>query len=98
MRWLRNLFVAAALAALAAGLWLGFFATRALPVAAPIDLPVRPGAGVASVARQLTDAGILLEPYTLRALARLSDRAAAIQAGTYRLDKPITPLELLDKL
>jgi UPF0755 protein len=59
---------------------------------------VRPGAGVAAVSRQLTDAGLLAEPYSLRLLARATDRAAAMQAGTYRLDRPLTPLELLDKL
>ena len=98
MRWVRNLLVAATALAVAAGLWLAWFAGRALVIDAPVDLTVRPGAGVATVSRQLTDAGVIAEPYTLRLLARLTDRAAAVQAGTYRLDRPITPLELLDKL
>ena len=98
MRRLKNLLVAATVAAMALGLWLAWFGGRALPVSGPVDLTVRPGAGIASVARQLVDAGLLPEPYSLRAVARLTDRAAAIQAGTYRIDKPITPLELLDKL
>jgi UPF0755 protein len=98
MRWLKRFLGTVTVVAMALGLWLAWFGGRALPVSAPLDLTVRPGAGVASVARQLVDAGLLLEPYSLRALARLTDRAAAIQAGTYRLDKPIAPLELLDKL
>jgi UPF0755 protein len=98
MRRLRTLLLAAIAVALAAGAWLAWFAGRPLPVAGPVDLAVRPGAGIASVARQLADAGVLAEPYTLRALARLAGRGGAIQAGTYRIDKPLTPMELLDKL
>ena len=98
MRWLRNLFLAAVAAALAAGAWLAWFSGRPLPVDAPVDLAVRPGAGIGSVARQLVDAGVLVEPYTLRILARLAGKGGAIQAGTYRIDKALTPMELLDKL
>jgi len=98
MRWVRNLLVAATAVAVVAGLWIAWFAGSALVIDAPVDITVRPGAGVAAVSRQLTDAGLIAEPYTLRLLARLTDRAAAVQAGTYRLDRPLTPLELLDKL
>ena len=58
----------------------------------------RQGSGVGSVARQLVDAGVIAEPYSLRALAHFKGKAGPIHAGTYRLDKPLTPLELLDKL
>jgi UPF0755 protein len=98
MRWLAKLLFAAAALVLAAGLWIAFFADRALHIVEPVDLTVRQGAGVASVARQLVDAGVIREPYSLRALAYLKNKAGPVQAGTYRLDKPLTPLDLLDKL
>jgi UPF0755 protein len=98
MRRLRALLLLAVAAAAAAAGWVAWFAHRPLPVAAPVEFSVRSGAGLSAVARQLTDAGVLAEPWTLRALARVLDRGGPIQAGTYRLDKPITPLELLDKL
>jgi UPF0755 protein len=98
MRSLRNLLLLAVMLAAAAGGWLAWFAQKPLAVAAPLELVVRPGSGVGAVSRQLTDAGLTLEPYSLRILARMTDRAAAVQAGTYRLDKPLTPIELLDKL
>jgi len=98
MRRLRRLLLATFfLAAIAAG-WLGWFATRPLELAAPLDFTVRQGAGVSSVARQLTDAGLLVEPWSLRALARVLGREGAVRAGTYRLERALTPLELLDKL
>ena len=98
MRRLLSLLVFATAVVVAAGLWIAFFATRALPITAPVDITVRQGSGVASVARQLADVGVIAEPYTLRALAHLKDKAGTVRAGTYRLDKPLTPLELLDKL
>jgi UPF0755 protein len=98
MRWLARLLFAAAALAVAAGAWTAFFAGRPLPIAQPVDLTVRQGSGVVSVARQLVEAGVIPEPYTLRALAYLKDKAGPIHAGTYRLDKPLTPTELLDKL
>src|SRR5687768_5493104 len=97
----RLLLVTFFLAAMAAG-WLAWFATQPLELAAPLDFTVRQGAGVSSVARQLTDAGILVEPWSLRVLARVLarvlDREGAVRAGTYRLERALTPLELLDKL
>ena len=98
MRRLRAIAFALLLAAALAGGWLAWFAHQPLQVAAPIDLAVRQGAGVRAVARQLAEAGVLAEPWSLRLLARLTDRAGTIHAGTYRLDRPLTPIELLDKL
>ena len=99
MRRLKAILLWLVAVVLAAGGWLYWFSTQPLtPPAVPFDFAVRPGAGVAAVARGLTDAGVLAEPWSLRALARMTDRASIVQAGTYRLDKPITPMELLDKL
>lgn len=98
MRRLSGLLLAVAALAVGAGGWLAWFASHPLEFTTPLEVTVRQGAGVAVVARQLVDAGVLVEPYTLRLLARMTDRAGAIHAGTYRFDKPMTPLELLDKL
>ncbi|HEX5129981.1 MAG TPA: endolytic transglycosylase MltG, partial [Usitatibacter sp.] len=98
MRLLRRLLLAVLAVALLAAAWLYWFATRPLEYAAPIEVTVRPGWGLALVANQLVDTGMLLEPYSLRILAGLTHRQRAIHAGTYRFDKPLTPLELLDKL
>ena len=98
MRRLRSLLLlGVAIAAAAAG-WVTWFAQRPLELRAPVEFAVRSGAGLSVVSRQLTEAGVLAEPWTLRVLARIVDRGGPIQAGTYRLDKPLTPLELLDKL
>jgi len=98
MRLLRRLLLATILLAVLAAGWLAWFAMRPLDLAAPLELTVRQGAGISSVARQLGDAGVLTEPWSLRSLARVLGREGAVRAGTYRLERALTPLELLDKL
>ncbi|MGZ5570285.1 MAG: endolytic transglycosylase MltG [Usitatibacter sp.] len=85
-------------AALAAG-WLYYFATRPLTLPrTPFEFTVRAGSGVKTLSRQLADEGLFLEGQSFWILARLLGKTGSIQAGTYRLDKPLTPVELLDKL
>ncbi|MEO5676671.1 MAG: endolytic transglycosylase MltG [Usitatibacter sp.] len=99
MRALRNLMVLAFLAcALAAG-WMYWFSTRPLDLPqSPFEFTVRSGASVRGLARQLADQRLLAEPHSFWILARALGKAGAIQAGTYRLDRALTPVELLDKL
>jgi peptidoglycan lytic transglycosylase G len=59
---------------------------------------VHPGSGLKSVGRQLAADGVFLEGESFWILGRLTGKARTIQAGTYRLDKPLTPLEIIDKL
>lgn len=98
MRSIKVLVVLALLAAAAAGGWLYWFSrTPIAPPQVPFDFTVKPGSGVRTVARNLADSGYLPEPYGLWALSRLTGRET-IQAGAYRIDEPLTPLELLDKM
>src|SRR5512132_1752138 len=99
MRALRRIFVVGLLAAIAAGGWLAWFASQPLaPPRVPFDFTVRTGAGLKTVSRQLAAEGLFAEGESLWILARILGRTPVVQAGTYRLDKPLTPLELLDKL
>jgi peptidoglycan lytic transglycosylase G len=99
MRALRTLLLLAMVAVLAAGGWLYWFAHHPIePPATPFEFTVHSGASVKSVSRQLAREGLLAEGESLWILARLTGKAALIQAGTYRLERPLTPLELLDKL
>ena len=66
--------------------------------ATPYDFTVHSGSGLKAVARQLAADGVLPEGETFWILGRLSGKARAIQAGTYRLERPMTPPDILDKL
>jgi UPF0755 protein len=99
MRALRNLLLLAIVAMAAAGAWLYWFANH--PVAlprTPFDFTVRSGASVKSVSHRLADEGLFPEGESFWLIARILGRSGAIQAGTYRLERAMTPLEILDKL
>lgn len=79
--------------------WVAYFAYTPVTLpATPYDFTVRPGSGLKAVARQLANDGVLLEGETFWIVGRLTGKARAIQAGTYRLERPMTPIEIIDKL
>ncbi len=86
-------------AAVALAGWAYVFATSALPLpATPFEFTVRPGATLKSLNRQLAEAGMLPDGQSLWILGRVTEQAGRIQAGSYRLERAVTPLELLKKL
>lgn len=87
---------AAVLAVLAWGAW--FCLHPVEPPRLPLDFTVKSGASLKSVARNLADEGLLPEPYAFWILGRLLGKAGSLQAGTYRISAPVTPVELLDML
>jgi len=98
-RPLRSLALAtlgAALAAVGAAAWFAHVPLE--PPARPYDFTVKSGASLRTVARQLADDGLLAEPHGFWMLARVLGKSGQLQAGTYRLEAPVTPLDLLDKL
>jgi peptidoglycan lytic transglycosylase G len=64
----------------------------------PYEFTVHAGQGLKAVGRQLAADGVLAEGESFWILGRLTGKARTIQAGTYRLDRPLTPLEIIDKL
>ncbi|MBL8513839.1 MAG: endolytic transglycosylase MltG [Betaproteobacteria bacterium] len=99
---IRGGLVLALLAAMVAGAvawWLYDFAYAPLKLTStPFEFTVARGASLKAVDRQLYDAGILPRAQSLWWLGRITDKASGIQAGRYRLDKPLTPLELFKKM
>lgn len=91
------LLVVASLGAAAAAIaW--FCLTPLTPPRLPFDFNVRSGASLKQVATQLAEAGLLPSRDLFWIVGRARGQQAAIQAGTYRVEAPITPLALLDKL
>jgi len=85
--------------AVAAGGYAAWFVTQPLALPRePFDFTVKQGASLKSVSNRLFDEGLLAEPFGFWLLGRWQGKAGSIQAGTYRLDKPLTPGEILDKL
>ena len=79
--------------------WLAYFAL--LPVILPqarYEFTVHAGTSLRAVARHLAAEGVLPEGESLWIAGRLLGKDRSIQAGVYRLDKPATSYELLQKL
>lgn len=88
------------LAAGAAFAWWSYSWLRAqiMTLREPMTFEVPRGATLRSVGRELHRRGVLERPEIWIAAARLSDKAAALKAGEYRLDPGLTPLGILDVL
>ncbi len=69
----------------------------ALP-ATPFEFTVEKGTSLKGLARQLSDADLFAEPYGMWLLGRFTDRANGLQAGKYRLEAAISPMDLLIKI
>jgi UPF0755 protein len=85
-------------AAAAAGWWWVRQPLRLPGDAASVDLSIEPGTLPRAVAQAVRDAGVDIDPRLLYAWFRLSGQGQRIKAGSYELDRGITPLRLLDKL
>ena len=88
----------AALAAAGAGWWWVHQPLRLPPNAASLDLSIEPGTLPRAVAQQVRAAGVDVDPRLLYAWFRLSGQGQRIKAGSYEMERGITPARLLDKL
>jgi UPF0755 protein len=59
---------------------------------------VAAGSAFANVSRDLATLGYIDHPDWFRWYARLTDRAAAVQAGEYRIEPGTTPVQFLEKM
>ena len=66
--------------------------------AATVDLSIEPGTLPRAVAVAVRDAGVDVDPRLLYAWFRISGQGHRIKAGSYELERGITPERLLDKL
>src|SRR6185436_12194090 len=64
----------------------------------PYEFTVHAGQGLKAVAARLAADGVLAEGESLWIVGRLLGKGRHIQAGTYRLEEPLTPVQIIDKL
>jgi UPF0755 protein len=86
----------AALGTAAAGWWWLHQPMRLLT--SPVDLSIEPGTLPRGVAQAVREAGVDVDPRLLYAWFRVSGQGHRIKAGSYELERGITPERLLDKL
>jgi UPF0755 protein len=99
MKLLRRLLVliVIAIAVLAASAW--WWIERALPLATPtVELSIEAGSTPRDVAQAWVQAGVQTEPWLLYQWFRWSGQARKIRAGSYELERGVTPQSLLAKM
>jgi UPF0755 protein len=61
-----------------------------------VDIP--PGTGMAEIRRRLVAAGVVRDDVVLRAALWWTGQSRNLRAGEYRFDRPMTPVEVIDRL
>jgi len=98
-RLVKRLIALTVAAAVALAAWLGYWAMSELPLErAPMEFSLKAGSSLRSVARQMTQAGMLREPFRFELLARLFGESANVKAGNYEIERPLSPYALLHKI
>jgi UPF0755 protein len=85
---------------LLAGLgWLAWYASSpATPAQLPAEFAIAPGDNLTRTSRQLEAGGLLRHPAAFVLLGRLLGQAGKIKTGSYMVDKPLSPYQLLNKI
>lgn len=82
--------------ALTLSIWLGYYAVAPLKLQpSSQEIVIQPKSGLKSIANQLVTQGVLKEPWRFMFLARLLNKEQYLQAGSYTLNKNISPYQLL---
>jgi UPF0755 protein len=61
-----------------------------------VDIPT--GSGPSTIGQRLTDAGVVRDPLTFRTAVWMSGHARDLKAGEYQFDRPMSALDIVDKL
>lgn len=76
-----------------------YYCTRPLSLThSPVDFEIAPGDTMRVISSKVAEAGVEVSPDVVTWLARLSGRAERVKAGSYRIEQPVTPWELVGLL
>ena len=79
--------------------WLLYYANTPLQLPrTPLQFSLKQGSSLRSVAKQLTEIGVLDHPWSFVILGRVLGKAGEIKAGSYELARDLSPYRLLGKL
>jgi UPF0755 protein len=59
---------------------------------------IEPGSSTRTIGQRLIEAGVIRSEATFRAALWRSGRARSLQAGEFRFDRPMAPIEVIDKI
>lgn len=85
-------------AATALGLGAYFALTPMSLRISPVEFDILPGMSLAAASRRMSDAGLGFRAWEFSLFGRILNRAADIKAGSYLIERGVTPWQLLEKL
>lgn len=99
MKLIKALFFLSLISMLGSGAWLVWYANQPLKVSPlPKAFNVNTGTSLDRLAAELHAAGIVHSPWSFRLLGRALGKSTALKAGIYEIARPMTPIELLEKI
>ena len=96
IRRIKNWILFSMIAALGLFAWLAYYAISPLKLQPNSqEITIQPKSGLRSIANQLVKQGVLNEPWRFILIARLLNKQSYLQAGSYTLNKNVSPYQLL---
>lgn len=96
IKHIKKWIVLSIISALLVGGWLVYYAIAPLKLQpSSQEISIHPKSGLRSIANQLVAQGVLKEPWRFIVLAKLLHKEQYLQAGSYTLNKNISPYQLL---
>ena len=96
IRRIKNWIVFTMIVALGLFAWLAYYAISPLKLQPNSqEITIQPKSGLRSIANQLVKQGVLNEPWRFILIARLLNKQSYLQAGSYTLNKNVSPYQLL---
>ncbi|MES2354765.1 MAG: endolytic transglycosylase MltG [Pseudomonadota bacterium] len=79
--------------------WLVLFVHKSVvPPTAPFEISIEHGSTLKGAAREIAASGMPISAWQFELMARLMGKQRNIKAGTYEVEGPITPFQLLSKI
>lgn len=98
-RLIKYLLLFSVIALISVAAWLWHYSTTLLPLpTTPYEFRLKNGTTFRGAAAQWKQAGLLKDTLSFELLARIMGKSGKLKAGTYVIDKPLTPIELLEKI
>ncbi|CAN1527604.1 COG1559 Aminodeoxychorismate lyase [Methylophilaceae bacterium] len=96
IRRIKNWIVFSMIVSLGLFAWFAYYAISPLKLQPNSqEITIQPKSGLRSIANQLVKQGVLNEPWRFIIIARLLNKQSYLQAGSYTLNKNVSPYQLL---
>lgn len=96
IKYIRKWFLLVVVFLIGLAVWLAYYAVTPLKLQpSNQEIVIQPKSGLRSIANQLVAQGVLSEPWRFIIIAKLLHKEQYLQAGSYTLNKNVSPYQLL---